>query len=55
MIIVDSLNLKDGDTYRNSKSIKKLEIEEVKQFREYDPRSIRVRKNMLEDFKQKLI
>ena len=55
MILVDSLDPRDGEANRDLKLVEKFKIEEVKLFGEFDPKLIRIRMNFLEDFKQKLI
>ena len=55
MITTESLDPKDGDAERNPKSIIELEIEEVKLFRDIDPKTVRTGRNLLNDFKDELI
>ena len=50
MIVVNSLGLRDGDVERSLKLAKKLEIEEVKLFKELDPKLIRIGKNLTTNF-----
>ena len=51
----DSLNLKDGEEERNLKPTKHSKTKEVKLFSESNPRSVKVGKNLPNDFKQELI
>ena len=55
MIMIESLNLRDGEVERNLKLTKESNIEEVKLFEELDPWIVRIRKNLPNEFKQKLI
>ena len=55
MIATYFLDLRDREEERNSKPVKESEIEEVKLFGKFDPKLVKVRKNLLEGFKQKLI
>ena len=55
MIVAYSLYPSDGEVERNLKSVKESKIKEVKLFEEYDPRLEKVRKNLPECFKEKLI
>ena len=55
MILINSLNLRDEGAKKNLRLTKESKIEEVKLFGEFDMRLIKVRKNLLDDFKQKLV
>ena len=55
MIIVKSLDPKDKDVESNLKPIEESKIEKVILFKDLNPRSIRIKKNFLNDLKQKLI
>ena len=55
MITIESLDPRDEEVERNPQSMEELEIEEVKLLREANPRIMKVRKNMMSDFKCKLI
>ena len=55
MIVMNSLDLRDGDAERNLKSFEELEIENVKLFKESNLRLVRIVKIFPEDLKQKLI
>ena len=55
MIVIDFLDLRDGEAERNPKSVKELEIEKLKLFNESNPRLVSVRKNLPNDFKLELI
>ena len=54
IITVESLDLRDEEVERNPKPTKS-KIEEAKLFDDFDSRSIRIRKMLLIDFKEKLI
>ena len=51
MITIKSLNLRDKEAKRNPKLAKESEIEEIKLFDEFDPRTMRINKNLPKDFK----
>ena len=53
--MIEAMNLKDRDVERNLKLAEELNIEEVKLFKDYDIRPIRIGKNQPNNFKQKLI
>ena len=53
--MAESLHPRDGEVERKPKSAKESKIEEVKLFIDFDLRTMRVRKNLPSDFKQKLI
>ena len=55
MIMAQSLDPRDKEVEKNPKLIKESKIEEVKLFRDANPRTIRIKKNLPNDFKQKLI
>ena len=55
MITTKSLDPKDRDVERNTNLIVELKIEEVKLFRDANPKTMRVGKNLPNDFKQELI
>ena len=55
MITKNFLDPKDGEVERNPRSTKELEIEKVKLFSESNPRLVRVRKDLPNNFKHKLI
>ena len=55
MISIESLDLRGDEAERNPKPSEEIEIEEVKLFGEGDDWSMRIGKNLLEEFKQKLI
>ena len=51
MIMVDSLDLRDGEAEKNLKVTEESKIEKVKLFGEFDPRLDKVGKNLPNDFK----
>ena len=55
MITIESLDLGDEKIERNPKLTKESKIEEVKLFDETNPQSVKIEKNLLLNFKQKLI
>ena len=55
MIKTKSLNPRDKEAERNLKPTKESKIEKIKLFDESNPRSIRIDKNLPDDFKQKLV
>ena len=55
MIIVESLDLRDEKVERNPKSIEESKIKEVKIFDDPNPKSIKIGKSLLVNFKHKLI
>ena len=56
MISTESLDPRGDKVERNPKLSEEIEIEEVKLFGEGDDQSVRIKKkNVLEEFKQKLI
>ena len=54
MIIVESLDLRDEEVERKSKPVE-LEIEEVRLFDKSDSQSVWVGKNLLTEFKERLM
>ena len=50
MIFVESLDLGDGEIERNPK-LAKSKVKEVKLFDEFKPWSVKIRKNLLANFK----
>ena len=49
MNVADSLDPREGEAKRNLKLAKDSKIEKVKLFNKSNPRSVRVRKNLLND------
>ena len=55
MIMTESLHPRDREVERNPKPTEESKIKEIKLFDESDPRIVRIGKNLLDDFKQKLV
>ena len=55
MISIESLDPKGNKIERNPKPFEGVEIEEVKLFSEDDDQLVKIRKNLLIEFKQRLI
>ena len=46
-----TLDQRDGEAKRNPKPVEEFKIEEIKLFDEFDPRIMRIGKNLLDVFK----
>ena len=55
MIIAKLFYLRDKEVERNPKLAKESKIKEVRLYDDFDPKSIKIKKKLPFDFKQKLI